>query len=158
TAGRAPVPGLDGEAGAGARRLCRRRVRRRRGPPLERVRRPRRPPGTTRRASRLRRHEGSRDARGPLQAVPRRECGRAGSSDTRRGRLAAGPPRLPGGEARAQGRAEGGSIELRTLTDGGQPADETARALADFVGAARRTLDIAIYDIRLPDPLATVVK
>ena len=43
-------------------------------------------------------------------------------------------------------------IELRTLTDGGQPAEETAHALADFVSAAQHTLDIAIYDLRLPGP------
>ncbi len=33
----------------------------------------------------------------------------------------------------------------------------TAHALADFVSAAKHTLDIAIYDVRLPDPLAEIV-
>jgi len=49
-------------------------------------------------------------------------------------------------------------IAVRTLTDGGQPADVTAHALADFVGAAQRTLEIAIYDLNLPPALASVVE
>jgi phosphatidylserine/phosphatidylglycerophosphate/cardiolipin synthase-like enzyme len=40
-------------------------------------------------------------------------------------------------------------IELHTLTDGGQPALDVARTLAGFLEGANRTLDIAIYDIRL---------
>ncbi|HET8527583.1 MAG TPA: phospholipase D-like domain-containing protein [Gaiellaceae bacterium] len=49
-------------------------------------------------------------------------------------------------------------VQAFTLVDGGQPAERTARALADFVAAAGRTLEIAIYDLRLPDPLAGVVR
>ncbi len=48
-------------------------------------------------------------------------------------------------------------IQVRTLTDGGQPAEQTARALADFVSAAERTLVIAIYDFHLPPPLDAIV-
>ncbi|HLY93732.1 MAG TPA: phosphatidylserine/phosphatidylglycerophosphate/cardiolipin synthase family protein [Gaiellaceae bacterium] len=48
-------------------------------------------------------------------------------------------------------------IEVRTLTDGGQPAADTAHALAEFLGAAKQTLDVAIYDIRLPDDLYAIV-
>ncbi|HUJ56153.1 MAG TPA: phosphatidylserine/phosphatidylglycerophosphate/cardiolipin synthase family protein [Gaiellaceae bacterium] len=48
-------------------------------------------------------------------------------------------------------------LAVRTLTDGGQPAEETARALADFVSAAERTLEIAIYDLHLPPPLREIV-
>jgi phosphatidylserine/phosphatidylglycerophosphate/cardiolipin synthase-like enzyme len=48
-------------------------------------------------------------------------------------------------------------IELQTLTDGGQPAERTAHALADFVAAAERTLEVAIYDLRLPEPLDAIV-
>ncbi len=48
-------------------------------------------------------------------------------------------------------------VEVRTLTDGGQPAEATARALADFVAAAERTLEIAIYDLHLPPPLRDIV-
>jgi phosphatidylserine/phosphatidylglycerophosphate/cardiolipin synthase-like enzyme len=48
-------------------------------------------------------------------------------------------------------------VEVRTLTDGGQPAEETARALADFVSAAERTLEIAVYDFHLPPALYDLV-
>jgi phosphatidylserine/phosphatidylglycerophosphate/cardiolipin synthase-like enzyme len=49
------------------------------------------------------------------------------------------------------------AIELRTLVDGGQPAEDTARALAAFVAGAERTLDVAIYDLHLPSPLEEIV-
>jgi len=49
-------------------------------------------------------------------------------------------------------------VQAFTLVDGGQPAERTAQALADFVAAAERTLEIAIYDIMLPDPLAATVR
>jgi phosphatidylserine/phosphatidylglycerophosphate/cardiolipin synthase-like enzyme len=48
-------------------------------------------------------------------------------------------------------------VEVRTLTDGGQPAEETARALAAFLGAAQRTLEIAVYDFHLPPDLEAIV-
>jgi phosphatidylserine/phosphatidylglycerophosphate/cardiolipin synthase-like enzyme len=48
-------------------------------------------------------------------------------------------------------------VEVRTLTDGGQPAEETAHALADFLSAAERTLDIAVYDLNLPPDLVAIV-
>jgi phosphatidylserine/phosphatidylglycerophosphate/cardiolipin synthase-like enzyme len=40
-------------------------------------------------------------------------------------------------------------IQLRTLTDGGQPALEIARLLASFLERAERSLDVALYDLRL---------
>ncbi len=40
-------------------------------------------------------------------------------------------------------------IHVRTLTDGGQTADEVANELFSFLSAAERSLDIAIYDIRV---------
>jgi hypothetical protein len=40
-------------------------------------------------------------------------------------------------------------IEAHTLTDGGQTALEVAERLAAFVGAAERTLDLALYDFDL---------
>jgi phosphatidylserine/phosphatidylglycerophosphate/cardiolipin synthase-like enzyme len=49
-------------------------------------------------------------------------------------------------------------VEVRTLTDGGQPAEDTARALADFVGAAEKTLEVAIYDLNLPAPVDAIVR
>jgi phosphatidylserine/phosphatidylglycerophosphate/cardiolipin synthase-like enzyme len=48
-------------------------------------------------------------------------------------------------------------VEVRTLTDGGQPAEETADALAAFVAAAQRTLEIAVYDFHLPPDLEATV-
>lgn len=48
-------------------------------------------------------------------------------------------------------------VEVRTLTDGGQPAADVARALAEFVAAAERTLEIAIYDFHLPAELEEIV-
>jgi phosphatidylserine/phosphatidylglycerophosphate/cardiolipin synthase-like enzyme len=49
-------------------------------------------------------------------------------------------------------------IDIRTLTDGGQTSPEIARTIADFLGAAGRTLDIALYDVRLHDPSAQIVR
>jgi phosphatidylserine/phosphatidylglycerophosphate/cardiolipin synthase-like enzyme len=49
------------------------------------------------------------------------------------------------------------SVSVRTLTDGGQPAEQTAHELADFVSAAERTLEIAVYDLNLPPELIDVV-
>ncbi|HZD86591.1 MAG TPA: phosphatidylserine/phosphatidylglycerophosphate/cardiolipin synthase family protein [Gaiellaceae bacterium] len=48
-------------------------------------------------------------------------------------------------------------VHVRTLIDGGRPAEETARALAEFLSAAERTLEIAIYDLHLPPPLQDIV-
>jgi phosphatidylserine/phosphatidylglycerophosphate/cardiolipin synthase-like enzyme len=49
-------------------------------------------------------------------------------------------------------------VEVRTLTDGGQPADQIAHALADFCGTAKQTLEIAVYDFRLPPELDEIVR
>ena len=48
-------------------------------------------------------------------------------------------------------------VEVRTLTDGGQPAEQTAHALAEFCGAAKQTLEIAVYDFQLPPDLNRIV-
>ena len=48
-------------------------------------------------------------------------------------------------------------VEVRTLTDGGQPAEQTAHALAAFVAAAKQTLEIAVYDFNLPPELNAIV-
>jgi phosphatidylserine/phosphatidylglycerophosphate/cardiolipin synthase-like enzyme len=50
------------------------------------------------------------------------------------------------------------SIDIHTLTDGGQRPEEIAGLLAEWISAARRTLEIAIYDLHLPDELATIVR
>jgi phosphatidylserine/phosphatidylglycerophosphate/cardiolipin synthase-like enzyme len=49
------------------------------------------------------------------------------------------------------------SIEVITLTDGGQNADDIARRLAAFLGEAKTSLELALYDIRLPDPTGSIV-
>jgi phosphatidylserine/phosphatidylglycerophosphate/cardiolipin synthase-like enzyme len=48
-------------------------------------------------------------------------------------------------------------IEVRTLTDGGQPAVEVARAVAEFLDGAQRTLDLAQYDFDLGQETAAIV-
>jgi phosphatidylserine/phosphatidylglycerophosphate/cardiolipin synthase-like enzyme len=49
------------------------------------------------------------------------------------------------------------AIEVITLTDGGQSADAIAHRVADFLGPARSSLELALYDIRLPDPTGSIV-
>jgi phosphatidylserine/phosphatidylglycerophosphate/cardiolipin synthase-like enzyme len=48
-------------------------------------------------------------------------------------------------------------IDLRTYRDGGQSAVDVAREVAEFVSAAERTLELALYDIRLHDEAAALV-
>jgi phosphatidylserine/phosphatidylglycerophosphate/cardiolipin synthase-like enzyme len=48
-------------------------------------------------------------------------------------------------------------VEVRTLTDGGQPAADTADALAAFISAAEKTVEVAIYDLNLPPDLHNLV-
>ena len=48
-------------------------------------------------------------------------------------------------------------IEEHTLVDGGQTAEAIAARLLDWLGAARRSLDIALYDVRLPGPIGDAV-
>ena len=49
-------------------------------------------------------------------------------------------------------------IELRTYRDGGQTAEDVARQVAEFFGAAERSLELALYDIRLQGEAAEIVK
>ena len=46
----------------------------------------------------------------------------------------------------------GPDIEVTTLVEGGQRAEDVAARLASFLAAARRSLDVALYDVRLPGP------
>ena len=48
-------------------------------------------------------------------------------------------------------------VEVRTLIDGAQPAEDTANALAAFIAAAEKTLEIAVYDFKLPPELEEIV-
>jgi phosphatidylserine/phosphatidylglycerophosphate/cardiolipin synthase-like enzyme len=49
------------------------------------------------------------------------------------------------------------SIRIQTLTDGGQQPQEIARELADWLGAATRSLDLAQYDFHLGEETKAVV-
>jgi phosphatidylserine/phosphatidylglycerophosphate/cardiolipin synthase-like enzyme len=48
-------------------------------------------------------------------------------------------------------------VEIRTLTDGGQTAVDTARLVAGFLSEARGTLDLAHYDFHLLPETAAIV-
>jgi phosphatidylserine/phosphatidylglycerophosphate/cardiolipin synthase-like enzyme len=50
-----------------------------------------------------------------------------------------------------------GPVELTTLTDGGQPAAHVASQIAAFLHHARRTLDLALYDVRLETEAGALV-
>ena len=50
-----------------------------------------------------------------------------------------------------------GPIDVFTLTDGGQTAADVARRVAGFLHPARSTLELALYDVRLPDPTGSIV-
>ena len=49
-------------------------------------------------------------------------------------------------------------LEVRLYRDGGQSVVEVAREVVDFLDAARETLDLALYDIRLQDEAGDLVK
>jgi phosphatidylserine/phosphatidylglycerophosphate/cardiolipin synthase-like enzyme len=48
-------------------------------------------------------------------------------------------------------------VEVHTITDGGQTAEQVAEWLAAFIAPARETLEIAIYDVRLPDKPGDII-
>ena len=48
-------------------------------------------------------------------------------------------------------------IGVAFLAQGEQRAEDVAGRVADFIGGARRSLDLAFYDLRLSDPLKAVV-
>jgi hypothetical protein len=48
-------------------------------------------------------------------------------------------------------------IEERALLDGGQTAEQVAARLVAWLGEAHRSLDIALYDVRLPGAVGDVV-
>jgi phosphatidylserine/phosphatidylglycerophosphate/cardiolipin synthase-like enzyme len=50
------------------------------------------------------------------------------------------------------------SLEVTFLQDGAQPAEQVAGELAAFIGAAQRSLDIAIYDLNLAGAPADLVR
>ena len=44
-------------------------------------------------------------------------------------------------------------VDVHTLEDGAQPPEAIAERLVDWLGAASRSLDLALYDVRLPGPV-----
>ncbi|MSO41694.1 MAG: phosphatidylserine/phosphatidylglycerophosphate/cardiolipin synthase family protein [Solirubrobacterales bacterium] len=48
-------------------------------------------------------------------------------------------------------------IDVWTLSDGGQKAEAVAERVAGFLRPARETLELALYDVRLPDPVGSLV-
>jgi phosphatidylserine/phosphatidylglycerophosphate/cardiolipin synthase-like enzyme len=48
-------------------------------------------------------------------------------------------------------------LEVQTLTDGGQSATDVAKQAAAFIDGAAKTLDLAMYDLRLDGEADTVV-
>jgi phosphatidylserine/phosphatidylglycerophosphate/cardiolipin synthase-like enzyme len=48
-------------------------------------------------------------------------------------------------------------LEVHTLQDGAQAPEATAERLVDWLGAASRSLDLALYDVRLPGPVGDAV-
>ena len=48
-------------------------------------------------------------------------------------------------------------MNVTTLTDGGQRAEDVAERLIAFLGAARVSLDLALYDVRLPGAVGDAV-
>ncbi len=46
-----------------------------------------------------------------------------------------------------------GELAIRTLDEGGQSAEEIGGGIAAWIGAAHRTLDLALYDVRVPGPV-----
>ncbi len=52
---------------------------------------------------------------------------------------------------------DGDAIAPFFLAQGEQRAEDVAGRLATFIGGARRSLDIAVYDLRLSDPLKAIV-
>ncbi len=50
-----------------------------------------------------------------------------------------------------------GRLDLRTLDEGGQRAEDVGGDIAAWITQARRTLDLALYDVRIPGPVGDVV-
>jgi phosphatidylserine/phosphatidylglycerophosphate/cardiolipin synthase-like enzyme len=59
-----------------------------------------------------------------------------------------------GSQLMTQGSLLSGDLSITFLRDGGQPAQAVAGALTEFLGGARQSLAIAVYDCTLTGPLA----
>ncbi len=52
---------------------------------------------------------------------------------------------------------DGEGLRVEFLAQGEQRAEDVAARVADFIGGARQSLDLAFYDMRLSDPLREIV-
>ena len=75
----------------------------------------------------------------------------------RAGRAAREPDRARAGADRLPLRVSAAPLEVHPLHPGGQTALEMAERVAAFLGEARETLDLALYDVRLPGEPGDVV-
>jgi phosphatidylserine/phosphatidylglycerophosphate/cardiolipin synthase-like enzyme len=64
---------------------------------------------------------------------------------------------MPGAASRGAAPSPSSPVELSTLTDGGQPASRVAAEIGAFLTAARETLDLALYDVRLETEAGALV-
>jgi phosphatidylserine/phosphatidylglycerophosphate/cardiolipin synthase-like enzyme len=64
---------------------------------------------------------------------------------------------MPGAVSRGAAPSPSSPVELSTLTDGGQPASRVAAEIGAFLTAARETLDLALYDVRLETEAGALV-
>ena len=113
-----------------------------------------------------RRADRARDLQGAAagdrrQAGSRAACPRPGGAGDRQRRGFLGrakPPRRDGRIptslrtlcTRRGGAGQNGGVQVHELTDGGQAAEQVAEWVAAFLRPAKRTLELALYDIRLP--------
>ena len=67
------------------------------------------------------------------------------------------PTALVGLESLAAGVLSPAVLEVRTHTDGGQTAEAVAGRIVDWLAGARETLDLALYDVRLPGAVGDAV-
>ena len=160
-AGGPPLPRLDGDADPGSRRARRRGVRRRRVADLDRGGRRRRPAQAPRGAARLRRHEDPHALGDP--------CSRSGSASTAAQELAPthhtlgdvdSPQALLDYQAARSAHKAARSGRRRSSGRSPTAASRRRRSRTSSPTSLGRaaTLEIAIYDIRLPDPLAAIVQ
>lgn len=56
-----------------------------------------------------------------------------------------------------RGSGVSSTVELTTLTDGGQPATRVAAEISGFLNGARQSLDLALYDVRLETEAGALV-
>src|SRR5688572_26298442 len=72
-------------------------------------------------------------------------------------RSAITPTALVGLESLAAGVPSPAMLDVHTHTDGGQTAEAVGERVVAWIGAARASLDLALYDVRLPGAVGDAV-